>query len=419
MKVLASVYACSPYDGSERAVGWNWVYELNKYHEITALTSSVYKNDIEDYLSKYPYELKNTRFVYIEVPNTSWHKEYKYERVYYILWQKEAVKVAKELVKTEKFDLVHHITYVTCVLPTYMHEIGLPFLFGPVAGGDLIPAVIEYPLSCKEKAFEHIRKLSQKIFTGSLNYRKTVREASLILTATDETARLIPERYQNKVEIFQAVGLKDDIFFPEPVREKHVVMRFLMAGRMLYLKGYEIGVKAFVKALDSGLDAELTILGDTENNSSMESYKTKVIEICGKYLNHKIKIVPKVEYSKMKEFYDRFDVLINCSLRDSGCFVVMEAMARGLAVISLDTGGPKVNTIDGTAVKIAPSAYSNLIDCFTEAILDLGKDNEKRERLGKAARKYALEIFKIDKRTIKMNDYYRRVLEKNKHIIER
>ena len=47
MKVLASVYACSPYDGSERAVGWNWITELDKYHMITAITSYKYKNDIE------------------------------------------------------------------------------------------------------------------------------------------------------------------------------------------------------------------------------------------------------------------------------------------------------------------------------------------------------------------------------------
>lgn len=46
MKVLASVYACSPYDGSERAVGWNWLKELNEYHEITALTSYTYKRDM-------------------------------------------------------------------------------------------------------------------------------------------------------------------------------------------------------------------------------------------------------------------------------------------------------------------------------------------------------------------------------------
>lgn len=99
MKVLASVYACSPYDGSERAVGWNWLKELNEYHEITALTSYTYKRDIEDYLLKNPDEMKNVKFIYIHVPYTTWHVNYRFERLYYILWQKKAVKIAEKLIK--------------------------------------------------------------------------------------------------------------------------------------------------------------------------------------------------------------------------------------------------------------------------------------------------------------------------------
>lgn len=85
MKILASVYACSPFDGSEHAVGWNWLYELNQYHEVTALTSHVYKNDIENYLRKHPNEMRNIEFIYIEVPNSKWHVGYRLERLYYIL----------------------------------------------------------------------------------------------------------------------------------------------------------------------------------------------------------------------------------------------------------------------------------------------------------------------------------------------
>lgn len=412
MRVLASVYACSPYDGSERAVGWNWIYELNKYHQIVALTSSVYKNDIEDYISKNPGELCNTRFIYIEVPKTGWHKGYRFERIYYMLWQKEAIKVASELNKTERFDIVHHMTYVTCVLPTYMHKLGIPFLLGPVAGGDRIPSVMNYPIRLKSRIFERIRLLSQCVFTSTLNFHRTVKGASLILTATEDTARLIPEKHRNKVRIFQAVGLKEDIFMPEPIRCKHDVPQFLMAGRMLYLKGYELGISAFVKALEGGLNAHLTILGDTEGNKSMEKYKEIIMSICGKHLGKEISVVPKVEYSKMKQFYDQFDVLINCSLRDSGCFVVMEAMARGLAVISLDTGGPKVNTTAETAIKISPAPYEMLVEKFTNSIIELGNNPLRVNKMGTEARKYAMEHFSIGERTKKMNDFYLMVAKK-------
>ena len=413
MKIIVSVYACSPYDGSERAVGWNWITELDKYHYVTALTSHVYRNDIENYKRENPDKLKNTEFLYIDVPHTSWHKGYRLERFYYILWQKKAAKVAMRLVKSKEYDLIHHITYVTCVLPTYMHVVGIPFLFGPVGGGDLIPGVIKYPLDVKAKMFELIRWFSQKFFTGTLNFRKTVKRASLILVATDNTAKLISPKYQNKVEIFQAIGLREDIFFPNPVRKEHSVPQFLMAGRMLYLKGYELGVTAFVEALNNGLKAELTILGDTEDNVSMEEYKKKIMAICGSYLGKEIRIIPKIEYSKMKEFYDEFDVLINCSLRDSGCFVVMEAMARGMAVISLDTGGPKINTTDDTAIKIHPASFIELVDNFKDAIMELGNDSDRRRQLGEAAREYALKTFGIDRRTIQMNIYYQKITGKS------
>lgn len=412
MKVLASVYACSPYDGSERAVGWNWIYELDKYHQITALTSSVYKNDIEDYISKNPGELCNTRFIYIEVPRTGWHKGYRFERIYYMLWQKEAIKIASELNRTERFDIVHHMTYVTCVLPTHMHELGIPFLLGPVAGGDRIPSIMHYPMQLKARIFERIRLLSQRVFTSTFNFHRTVKGASLILAATEDTARLIPKECRNKVRIFQAVGLKEDIFMPEPIRYKHDVPQFLMAGRMLYLKGYELGISAFVKAVESGLNAHLTILGDTEDNVSMEKYKEKIMSICGNHLGKEISVVPKVEYSKMKQYYDQFDVLINCSLRDSGCFVVMEAMARGLAVISLDTGGPKVNTTVETAIKVSPAPFEIMVDEFTKRIIELGNNPLCVNKMGTEARKYAIEHFSIGERTKKMNEFYLMVTNK-------
>ena len=411
MNILASVYACSPYDGSERAVGWNWISELDKYHNITALTSIRYKDDIEKFKSKNPNAIQNTTFVYIDVPYTSWHKGYRFERIYYIMWQKQAAKTANKLASQKKYDLIHHITYVTCVLPTYMHKVGLPFLLGPVAGGDLIPRTIDYPLNKKVKLFEFTRYISQKIFTSTPNFKRMVKNASLILTATGDTARLIPHKYKNKIDIFQAVGLQEEIFYPEPIKKDHDVPRFLMAGRMLYLKGYELGVSAFVEALNNGLKAELTILGDTENSSSMEAYKKKIIGICGKYLGKEIKVISKIEYSKMKSFYDQYDILINCSLRDSGCFVVMEAMARGLAVISLDTGGPKINTTNDTAIKIPPNQFKELVNDFAKAIIDLGTNRNRQKRLGMLARKYAIDHFSIKSRTLKMNEYYLEIME--------
>lgn len=411
MNILASVYACSPYDGSERAVGWNWIVQLNKYHSITALTSHVYKKDIEDYLQNNPNELTNTKFIYIDVPHTNWHVGYNLERLYYILWQRQAVKIAKQLVKKEKFDLIHHITYVTCILPTYMYELGIPFLYGPVSGGENTPSVIGYPMNCKQRIIELVRAASQFFFRSTPNFTKTMNGSNLILVTTDETKGLIPAKYHNKIQLFQSIGLDDDIFYPEPQIKDNKTVQFLVAGRMLYWKGFELAIRSFVKAIDEGCIAELTILGDTENNPSYEQHKKYLQKLSGPHLDKEIHFVSNVPHNEMKEFYDRFDCLINCSLRDSGCFIVMEGMSRGLPLICVNTGGPKINTTNECAIKIDPAPMGEMINDISKSIIVMTQNKEMRERMGKEARRYAFGTFRISYRTRKMNEFYKLVVE--------
>lgn len=412
MKILASVYACSPYDGSERAVGWNWIKELDKSNQITAITSHVYQHDIEDFMKKNPTVIQNTKFIYVDVPHTKWHVGYRLERLYYMLWQKKAVQKAKELCQKEQFDLVHHITYVTCVLPTFMHELDLPFLYGPVSGGENTPAVIRYPMSRKERIVEFVRSASQLFFKSTPNFAKTMDKAKLILVTTDETKALIPKKYHNKTKVFQSIGLTEDIFSPEPPEKRNEKVRFLIAGRMLYWKGFELAIRAFVKASQKNSEIELTVLGDTENNPAYEAHKNHLIELCGD-IEDKIKFVSTVPHSEMKSFYDQFDCLLNCSLRDSGCFVVMEGMSRGLPLICVNTGGPKINTTHDSAIKIEPAPMETMVEKIADAILVVAENKELRINMGKAARMHAQKTFLIASRTEQMNRFYAEVVGRN------
>lgn len=133
------------------------------------------------------------------------------------------------------------------------------------------------------------------------------------------------------------------------------------------------------------------------------------MQMCGEHLNKEIRFVDNVPFEQMKDFYDGFDVLMNCSLRDSGCFVVIEAMSRGLPVICVNTGGPKVNTTRDSAIKIEPAPLHEMIKYTSDAIRILADDKEKREHMGREARGRALETFTLDARTKQMNEYYEKV----------
>ena len=416
MKILISAYACRPNMGSEPAVGWSWITELCKYHDIFVLTNFTNKSYIESYQESHPEMLKNVRFFYIRPSEklTFWYKEWeRFERIYYHIWQKVALKVAKKLNQREKFDCVQHLTYVTCIMPTYMYRLGIPFIYGPIAGGEKIPRVIKYPLNQKDILIEKVRELTQKIPKYSLSMRKAFREAAKIIVVTEDTKRLVPEKYQEKTAVFQAIGIKDEFLDPKPIKKdknSDKPCEVLIAGRMLAWKGFDLGIQAVKLALQQGAEIKLTVLGDGD-----EKYQNKLKQIAGEYLNRQIHFVNSVPYEKMKEFYDSFDVLLNCSLRDSGCLVVMEGMSRGLPVICVDTGGPKVNTTDEIACKIQPEAFEKMVDEIAKALNKISRDKEYREKLSSCAYSYAVENFQMTNKIKGFLNIYEEVVKSERN----
>ena len=66
MKILISVYHCEPDKGSELAVGWNWVPQLAKYHDVV-FTETGWREAIERSPARNP--IPRLTFIYIELPS--------------------------------------------------------------------------------------------------------------------------------------------------------------------------------------------------------------------------------------------------------------------------------------------------------------------------------------------------------------
>lgn len=400
MKLLISAYACRPNNGSEPAVGWSWVLELCRHHQLFVLTNWTNKPYIEKYRCNHAQELKNVTFVYVRPARwlTFWYKEWqRLERLYYLLWQRKALYEARRLHKSEHFDCVQHLTYVTCILPTYMHKLGIPFIYGPISGGERIPACIGLPMTKRECFVERVRMITQVIPRLSPNTRAAFARASKIIVVTEDTKSLVPRRYWDKTIVSQAIGLPESFLEDASPRRQtgqdKKPCRVLMVGRLLAWKGFQIGIEAVRMALDHGADIELTIIGNDRFDQ-----RRKLATLAGKFLGRQIRLADPVPFERMKECYDSFDLLLNCSMRDSGCMVVMEAMARGLPVICIDTGGPKVNTIPAAAVKIQPKPYQEMTREISQALAALAASPQKRQDMSLAAYCYARKQLTMPKK---------------------
>ena len=87
MKVLVSVYACEPGQGSEPGVGWNWIKQIARYHQVWAITRSNNREAIEKALDKNLVD--NVHFYYADLPYCMrfWKKGRRGIHLYYYMWQ--------------------------------------------------------------------------------------------------------------------------------------------------------------------------------------------------------------------------------------------------------------------------------------------------------------------------------------------
>jgi hypothetical protein len=140
LKILLSAYACEPGKGSEPGIGWHWALEIARLgHEVHILTRSNNVQAIQRGLA----ELDGLRLTVhgYDLPTWArwWKKGMRGVRLYYVLWQWGAYRHARRLHSTLRFDLVHHITFGVFRHPSFMGRLGIPFVFGPIGGGESTP----------------------------------------------------------------------------------------------------------------------------------------------------------------------------------------------------------------------------------------------------------------------------------------
>ena len=152
LNILVSSYACGPNWGSEIGMGWNWVIALSRHCQLTVITELGFKVDIESALVDLNLKHK-PKFHYIDVGDNAralfWKQgDWRFYKSYKI-WQKKAFSLAKDLVNTEKFDIVHQLNMIGYREPGYLWKLPLPKIWGPIGGHAQMPwrymSLLSYP----------------------------------------------------------------------------------------------------------------------------------------------------------------------------------------------------------------------------------------------------------------------------------
>jgi glycosyltransferase involved in cell wall biosynthesis len=162
-------------------------------------------------------------------------------------------------------------------------------------------------------------------------------------------------------------------------------MRCLFAGRLIGLKGVDLGLRAVARARARGADVMMTIVGQ----GPMRERLAQMARELG--LEQHVTFIDWLSRAELFEQYRSHDLLLFPSLHDSSGNVLLEAFAHGLPAVCLALGGPgiMVDPACGIAVDVRGRSREGVSAALAEALVALATDRFRLNRMGNEARKRA------------------------------
>lgn len=403
MRVLVSAYACEPGKGSEPAVGWNWVRQLSESNELWVLTRANNRQSIEG--TGLTNSACTIRFVYFDLPAWArfWKRKGQGLRLYYCLWQLQAYFIAKRLHRRVSFDLIHHVTFVNYWLPTLLAMLPVPFIWGPVGGGESAPRAFRRFFGLKGNINEFLRDLVRGIAHLNPVVRITARRAVCAFATTIETEKKLRSLGCSNISLLSQVALPHDEI--EALRRSSAPkhggeFRVVSLGRFLHWKGFNLGLQAFAELQRRVPASEYWLIGDGPERKHLE----RLAQTLG--IQEQVRFFGMLPRTNVLKKLAECDVLLHPSFHDSGGYVCLEAMAAGLPVICLDLGGPAVQVVAETGIKVPAKIPERVVADLAAALTGLADDSTIRTRLGEAGRRRAVEEFSWKEKADRVNQVY-------------
>lgn len=423
MNILVMAYAISPYRGSEYAVAWNYVMHMSKENNLTVLygTSDEHIGET-DTMNKYieDHPIENVRFIAVKPsaltnllnwPNR--HNLFVYTFYYaFSVWQRTAYNIAKEIIKTEHFDLVHNVGPIGYREPGYLWKLGLPYVWGPVGGANNAPRQLMKHMPLMGRMKQTFRNVANTIqFHTKRRLKRALSATDVLLTATSENQRK-----------FQEVHHKDSICIPENCITGSVALdeskfvnpdkyNIIVIGSLDARKSVGIFLEALTQVENRGM-LHVDIVGDGPLRVSLQKYASehdldKLITWHGQ--------LPRIEAVKV---FNSAHLHVITSVSEGNPTTIWEAMSYGVPTMSFDHCGMHDTICDRCGIRVPiEKRYEDCVAGIAGNIDELLEHPERFRQLAHGVLECA-KRYTWDEREQFLNEVvYVKAIENHKYII--
>lgn len=373
LKVLLCCYACDPNLGSEPGMGWNFVTNIAKFHDVHAIVEEEkFKANLTQYATAHPEAVRNITFHFIpkdrhRILRRIWPPSYYW---FYRKWNKRAYKLAVELDKQEHFDIVHQITLAGYREPGFLWKLGKPFIWGPIGGFSQTSWSLLKGTDLHNIVYFGLRNI--------INYcqkrwgyagRKVAPNAHTILISDKQGINDVLYYWNQPSEHMLEVGTYP-CSAPDTIINRHAedTFRICWVGHLIPLKSLEILLHAI--ALCRTKKLHLEVLG---KGPCLQKWQTLAAKL---RIETKVTFHGYTEHSKTLNTMQKSHVFCHTSIKEGGTgTVILEALQCGLPIIALDHCGQAAVIDESCGFKIPIRSRQQIIENIAEK-LDFLANNE-------------------------------------------
>lgn len=346
MRILIESPNCNAFAGSNAAVGYGWVTQIARHHEVHVVTYGPLYDAGHDAPPPPPPNVNVIRIP--SSPLARFGKLFDFTV--------SARRRKRGLLKAIRPDIVHSLEPGGWIgaraLATRRH----PYIVGPLNGGAVMPEhalaeeiLARLPVTPQQALYgSGARKLAVRMVNEAMfgNLRtaralahRSFRRADRILLATDLERGAVPADCESKVRRLPLVGLDLDAFRP-PTDRTTGPITVVYAGRIVSWKCLHLVIEAVAQVPD----VHLRIVGATEEEWYAEHCRALIRD---RGLMDRVVWRGPVPRETLVEEFGRADLFAMLSLWEPFGMTYVEAMACGTPVIGLATGGVPSIVEDG------------------------------------------------------------------------
>lgn len=388
MNVLINSYACGPNWGSEVGMGWHWVTALSNHCQLYVITESGFEDDIKNILHNLDLKYMPV-FYFVNIGDKGrelfWQQgSFKFYK-HYKNWQNEAFKLANDIIKTQKIDIIHQLNMIGFREPGFLWQIDKPYVLGPLGGIDNFPNAFMGYLPFKNRIYSFLKNhYSNFQFKYLKRFHDACKKAEVIFTATNDGFQRLKKIYPKKVILLnetgcevRAINNKDKNF--------DGILKVMWVGRMEERKALDLAIESLSNIKDK-INFEFTIIGD----GPMEDYYKKLIQ--KKNIQDQCKWKGRIQNDEVQYLMKKSHLFLFTSLREGTPHVVTEALQNGLPVICHNACGHGSVVTNDCGLKVDMISPKISIDFFSECLVKLNKDRDLLKKMSDNAIKRASEV---------------------------